>query len=76
MPRRTAMDPTTRSGASDTPRCQTNQFGSLDDRSRDENRQPEMSEPVTRTAQQGAEPDFWLVPDTRDDIVVSRISDY
>jgi hypothetical protein len=38
--------------------------------SRDEIRQPEMSQP------QGDEPQQWLVPDTRDDIVVSHWSDF
>jgi len=31
-----------------------------------------MSEPTDMPRQQGAEPAYWLVPDTRDDIVVSR----
>jgi hypothetical protein len=38
----------------------------------DGNRQPEMSEPAPRPREQGAELVHWLVPDTRDDIVVSR----
>jgi hypothetical protein len=42
----------------------------------DGNRQPQMSEPENRLREQGPEPDHWLVPDTRDDIVVSRMSDY
>jgi hypothetical protein len=44
--------------------------------SHDGNRQPEMSEPDNRLRGRVAEPDHWMVPDTRDDIVVSRIMDY
>jgi hypothetical protein len=40
------------------------------------NRQPQMSEPDTMPREQGHEPDHWMVPDTRDDIVVSRMTDY
>jgi hypothetical protein len=41
--------------------------------SREEIRQPEMSQPPRG---QGEEPEHWLVPDTRDDIVVSHWSDF
>ena len=36
------------------------------------NRQPEMSQTSHRLREQGVEADRWLVPDTHDDIVVSR----
>jgi hypothetical protein len=47
-----------------------------DDRYDDGSFQPQMSESSGRSREQGVEPDRWLVPDTRDDIVVSRRSDY
>jgi hypothetical protein len=40
-----------------------------------EYRQPEMSEPADAPANRDSEPVHWLVPDTRDDIVVSRFQD-
>ncbi len=59
------------------PRTQAGVVGAfVDDRFRNENRQPEMSEPSRITEQKSPEPTYWLVPDTRDDIVVSRIRDY
>jgi len=42
----------------------------------DGNRQPQMSGPGSRNGEQGVEPDHWLGPDTRGDIVVSRCSGY
>jgi hypothetical protein len=70
------MVPSTHPGARDMPRAQAGDIGFVDDRFRDENRQPEMSEPARMTEQKSQEPTFWLVPDTRDDIVVSRINDF
>jgi len=43
--------------------------------SEDDNRQPEMSEPA-RPQAQDVEPASRLVPDHRDDIVVSHASDF
>jgi hypothetical protein len=70
------MVPSTPNGGSDTPRAQAGDHAWIDDRFRDENRQPEMSEPARITKPKSQEPIFWLVPDTGDDIVVSRISDF
>jgi hypothetical protein len=50
--------------------------GCGDNRFRDENRQQEMSEPARGMDQNRQEPAYWLVPDTRDDIVVSRSCDF
>jgi hypothetical protein len=41
----------------------------------DGNGQPQMSESNVRLYDQSQSPDPWMVPDTRDDIVVSRQSD-
>jgi hypothetical protein len=41
----------------------------------DGNRQSQMGAPSFGFREQGDQPDYWLVPDTRDDIVVSRMSD-
>jgi hypothetical protein len=70
------MVPSTPRGASDMPRSQAAESGCGDDRFRDENRQPEMTEPARIMEPKRREPTFWLVPDTRDDIVVSRIGDF
>ncbi len=69
------MDPNAPRGTSDTPRPQPGETRCVDYRSRDENRQPEMSESAPTSRPSRREPTFWLVPDTRDDIVVSRIGD-
>jgi hypothetical protein len=70
------MDPNMLRDGSDRSRDQAGQCGYLDDRSSHENRQPEMSEPAPAAGPKSREPIFWLVPDTGDDIVVSRSSDY
>ena len=64
------MVPSTRPDPSNTPRTRAGNFGSALDRSADENRQPEMSEPEQRPRLVNIEPTLWWVPDTRDDIEV------
>ena len=66
------MVPSTPRGASDTPGFKAGDPRCVDERFQDENRQQEMSEPARITKPKSQEPLFWLVPDTRDDIVVSR----
>ncbi len=70
------MFPSTRRGESDAPMTQPGHDPSGADRFRDETPQPEMWAPARTAQQESQEPTYWLVPDTRDDIVVSRISDF
>jgi hypothetical protein len=70
------MVPSTPRGAGERRGAQARDTRCVDDRFRDETRQPEMTEPARITEQENQEPTFWLVPDTRDDIVVSRVSDW
>ena len=69
------MVPSTSRGGSDTPRTQAGDRPCVDERLQNENRQPEMSLPARLMEQTSREPMYWLVPDTGDDIVVSRIRD-
>ena len=69
------MDPSTRPDTSNTPRTRAGTFGAPLDGSTDENRQPEMSGPEQGARLERGEPRYWLLPDTRDDIVVSRIGE-
>jgi len=61
---------------SPTPTRQVGDDPRVDALTENANRQPEMSDSNNPPRNQGAEPDHWLVPDTRDDIVVSRMSDF
>jgi hypothetical protein len=70
------MAPNTRQGASDHPRAQSGEIECVNNPAHEENRQPEMSQPFTRIEHDGREPIFLLVPDTGDDIVVSRIANW
>jgi hypothetical protein len=70
------MVPITRRDEANNRMAQVGNAPPLEGQPYDGNRQPQMSEPNPRLREQGIETDHWLVPDTRDDIVVSRVTDY
>jgi hypothetical protein len=70
------MVPITRRDDVKTPMAQAAYVPRVDARHDDGNSQPQMSVSDSRPREQDNSPDPWMVPDTRDDIVVSRQTDY
>jgi hypothetical protein len=70
------MVPITRRDEASDPTASAGNVPQREARFDDGNRQPQMSQSNPRLGEQGVEPEHWMVPDTRDDIVVSRASDY
>jgi len=70
------MVPITRRDEAKTPMARPGYVPRDVAREHDGNGQPQMSESDSRLREQTNSPDPWMVPDTRDDIVVSRHTDY